>query len=104
MRALLLCIFVYFCVFLAGCAGQPFFEVGVGATVDKYSDWYLRDQNRDEHGRDPTFEGALGVEWPTNTRCEAYHWSHLLDGGPFNSNPELYELRLRCLQKFGGIK
>ena len=106
MRKAIRLIFPFVLSLLSACAAlktaKPYGEFGVGATVDKFSDWYLRNERAAEIGHDPTFEGALGIEWPKHKRCELYHWSHLLDGGPLNSNPELYELRFRCMKGYGG--
>lgn len=89
---------------LSGCAtGAPYIEFGLGARIDGMSDWYLRSERIDS-GNNPVFDASVGYEWPNAIRCEAYHWSHLLEGGPFNHKAENYELRARCLYRIGGIK
>jgi len=81
---------------LAGCGSTPYFEVGVGAKVN--ADWYLEPEHGG--GRNPTAHFALGLAWENGTACEANHWSHWLDGGPFNSKPETYKDEIICTKRW----
>lgn len=99
MRALI------FVVALAGCSVAPYGEIGVGFRVDRQSDWYLRGE-RQWTGRNPITQFEVGVEFDrlmsARPSCGYHHWSSLRDGGPFNSNPELYEERAICKLRWGG--
>lgn len=74
-------------------------EVGLGATIDG-SDNLV--------GADPTAHVSFGLEfeWKTETqwidRCEIKHWSHALDGKPFNNVKESFSTEGVCFVKIGG--
>ena len=90
---------------LSGCAGtRPYAEIGIGYTLDSNSDWYLetkRDWTCDNHD---VFHGEVGLEFPKDWTLGYHHQSHVSCGGPFNSNPELYQDEIILRKKFGGIK
>ena len=99
-------IFLALVLLLPGCGATPYIDLGLGVRSDKLSDEIL-DSSQSWSGRMPTAEIALGIEWDDLFEsvffeddiayCEAYHWSHLRDGGPWSNNhPELYELKGRC--------
>ena len=66
---------------LSGCGSVPYVDVGVGYKNpnDTWPDW----------GRNPTTSIEVGMEWIDSAAwCGYRHQSHLLDGKPFNANPE----------------
>jgi len=102
MRLLLLATFGW----LAGCGStSPYYvDAGLGYRINSQTDQLLH-TDTPNNGRNPTFELAVGREFDwRHSRCELYHWSHLLDGGPFNDNAEQYELRFRCLARVFGSR
>jgi hypothetical protein len=92
---------------LAGCEGgpQPYFEMGMGYTVNR--DPLVSDEL---YGRDPTAHFAVGLdykivdkrEWYIKLLCQYDHWSHYRDGWPFNENPEVHKDELMCGFRAGG--
>jgi hypothetical protein len=99
-------IFIPYC---SGCAtAKPYVEVGVGYQINQLSDWWYSalegHPKGNQIGQPWMFQGEAGFEFPKNWSCAWQHESHLLDGGPFNNNPELYREMIICSKKFGGIK
>ena len=94
---------------LTGCStARPYVEFSAGYQILELSDWWygaLVDHPAgNQMGQPWVFRGEGGFEWPRNIRCGWEHESRLLDGGPFNDNPELYRETLKCTVKYGGYK
>ena len=80
---------------LAGCAGQPYLEVGLGYQVNAASGWACASPYQGN------FE--VGVEYERFT-VGYNHQSHALCGAPFNNKAESWTDDVRITYKFGGIK
>lgn len=99
---------VMLCMTMLGCASErtkTYFDIGVGYQLNNLSDpWYeIRDV-----GQPWVFQGEIGIEIkdPRWYECGQIGWQHesrLLDGGPFNRNPELHREMVVCSKKFGGF-
>jgi len=88
-------------ILLSGCSGIPYAEVGLGYQIDNNSDWWVR-QERGYVGRNPWIHAELGLEFKHKISCGYHHQSKLIDGGPFNHNPEIYIDDIRCTKRWGG--
>ena len=97
-------------IFLAvgtGCAStEPYAQVRVGYQINELSDWWYSALHAtptgNQLGQPWVFQGEVGLEWEGQLSCGWQHESRLLDGGPFNNNPELYREMVFCSKRFGG--
>lgn len=81
---------------LAGCAGSPYFEMGVGYKVN--TSYHL---NHERGGRSPTGHIEIGMQYDNGLSCGINHWSHIRDGTPFNNRYESWKDEILCKKRWG---
>lgn len=91
---------------LSGCGTttRPYLDVGVGYTVDKNSDWYVREGRSWTCDKPYRAEFEAGLEFKHEWTVGYNHRSSVFCGGPFNSKPELYRDEVVIRKRFGGLK
>lgn len=94
--------FLIFSLALAGCSSTPYAEIGIGYTLNEMSDWYLSTEREWTCDNPDTFHGEVGLEFDNQWTLGYHHQSQVSCGGPFNSNPELYQDEIILRKKFGG--
>lgn len=93
-------LFIWLLVILAGCNSVPglYFEAGAGYVLPSTDKALLTDAA----GDNPTGHFAVGYEFEGGSSCEINHWSHVFQGGPFNSDPEYHQDVFLCKVRLGG--
>ena len=97
----LLIVILFLLLLTTGCSTTPMFvEVGAGYKLDAFTGQSLQPGNCG--GRNPTAHLRLGWEFPNGYEIGTHHYSHWLDGRPFNNNCETYKQELYVSKRWGG--